>query len=82
MTLYTGTVLSVNLPLISLFKSDQGLKLAIIMVTDNSVVREAVYRASEAGVRVVAHSIRWSEDGAAVWGDSLPINLRDEADKF
>ena len=56
--------------------------MANIIVTDNSDLREAVYRASEAGVRVVAHSIRWSEDGAAVWGDSLPINLRDEVDKF
>ena len=41
-----------------------------------------MYRASEAGVRVVAHSIMWSEDGGAAWGDSLPINLRDEADNF
>ena len=79
MTLYTGTVLSVTLPLFKLIKVSL---LPCLKITDNSMVREAVYRASEAGVRVVAHSIRWSEDGSAVWGDSLPINLRDEADKF
>lgn len=49
---------------------------------NDPIYREAVYLASEAGVRVVAHSIMWSEDGDAVWGDSLPINLRDEADNF
>ena len=41
-----------------------------------------MYRASEAGVKVVANSIKWSEDGDAEWGDNLPINLKDDEDNF
>ena len=44
--------------------------------------REAVFRASEAGVKVLAHQVIWSEDGAAVWADTLPINLHDKDDQF
>ena len=58
-----------------------GFSLAEL-ITDSSLHREAVYRASEAGVKVVANSIIWSEDGSAVWGDSLPVNLRDKEDNF
>ena len=41
-----------------------------------------MYRASETGVRVLANSVKWTEDGGAVWGDSLPINLKDDQDNF
>jgi len=49
---------------------------------NDPLYREAVCRASETGVRVLANSIKWTEDGGAVWGDSLPINLKDDQDNF
>ena len=43
--------------------------------------RQAVHQASQSGVSVVAHSVIW-DSGTAVWGDLLPMNLRDESDEF
>jgi len=43
--------------------------------------RAAVHKASEGGVSVVAHSVIW-EGVNAIWGDTLPINLKDDSDEF
>ena len=47
--------------------------------------REAVYRASEAGVRIVAQTVIWDckgNDATAAWDITLPTNLKDSADTF
>lgn len=43
--------------------------------------RSAVHKASEEGVSVIAHTVVW-EGVHALWGETLPINLKDESDEF
>jgi len=49
---------------------------------NDPVYRRAVYDASVAGVRIIAHTVTWSEDGKAAWSPTLPINLHDDKDDF
>jgi len=45
--------------------------------------RKAVYQASQSGVLILPHVVSWSEDGAATWrSQCLPMNLKDESDKY
>jgi len=54
----------------------------VFQVTKNDPkYREAVYRAVEVGVSVVAHMVRW-EGVTARLGNTLPINFKDDADEF
>ena len=43
--------------------------------------REAVYQASQAGVKIVAQTVIWDSEGQATWGGVLPSNLRDDDDQ-
>ena len=55
---------------------------ASFQVTKNDPkYRAAVNRAVERGVAVVAHVVVW-EGVQATWGDTLPINFKDDADEF
>ena len=49
---------------------------------NDPVYREAVYRAEQAGVRILANTVHWSQDGVARWGHLLPLNLHDKEDEF
>ena len=49
---------------------------------NDPVYREAVYQASKAGVKIVAHTVLWSEQGNATWSKTLPMNLHDDNDQF
>lgn len=49
---------------------------------NDPLYRKAVYEASAEGVKVLAHCVSWTEDGTAVWGKLLPLNLKDESDEF
>ena len=49
---------------------------------NDPVYREEVWRASRAGVRILAHTVHWSEAGVATWADTLPLNLHDDQDTY
>ena len=53
-----------------------------LSLTSSSAYREAVYLASEAGVKILAQTVIWNSEGSASWDNTLPINLRDSQDLF